>query len=42
MLRYLMIVLLLGGFAAVNVGCRAEGEIDDDNGGVKVDVDDKD
>jgi hypothetical protein len=39
MVKYLMIALLLGSFAAVNTGCKAEGEVDDD--GVKVDVDGK-
>ena len=36
-MKYLMMLLLLGAFAAVQTGCQAEGEVDDD--GVKVDVD---
>ena len=37
MSKYLMMLLVLFSVAAVNVGCRAEGEVDDD--GVELDVD---
>ena len=39
-MKYLAMLLLLGGFAAVNVGCEAEADVDDDGAAVK--VDDKD
>jgi hypothetical protein len=37
MTKYLMMLLVLMSLAAVNVGCKAEGEVDDD--GVELDVD---
>ena len=37
MTKYLMMLLMLASLAAVNIGCRAEGEVDDD--GVELDVD---
>jgi hypothetical protein len=42
MTKYLMMLMMLLGLAAVNVGCEADAEIDadDDNGSLKVDVDD--
>ncbi len=40
MTKFLMMLLLLGGFAAVNVGCDADGKVDDDGAKLKVDIDD--
>ena len=40
MTKYLMMLMMLFSLAAVNVGCEAEGRIDDDNGEIEVDVDD--
>ena len=37
MTKYLMMLLVLFSVAAINVGCRAEGEVDDD--GVELDID---
>jgi len=39
-MKYLAMLLLLGGFVAVNVGCEAEADVDGDGAAVK--VDDKD
>jgi hypothetical protein len=39
-MKYLAMLLMLGAFAAVNVGCEADAEVDDDGAAVK--VDDKD
>ena len=36
-MKYLAMLLLLGGFVAVNVGCEAEA--DDDGASIKVDKD---
>jgi hypothetical protein len=40
MTKFLMTLLLLGGFAAVNVGCEADADVDDGGAKLKVDVDD--
>lgn len=38
-MKYLMVLLLLGAFATIHTGCKAEGEVTDD--GVSADLDKK-
>ena len=39
MSKFLMLLLVLGLFAAPNLGCEADGEVDDDGAELKVDTD---
>ena len=39
MTKYLMMLMMLFSLAAVNVGCEAEGRIDDNEDGAKLEVD---
>ena len=39
-MRYFLMLMLFGVIGVANVGCEAEGRIDDDNGKIEVDVDD--
>ncbi len=36
-MKWLAMLLLLGGFAVVNVGCEADAEVDDDGASLEVD-----
>ena len=39
MTKYLLMLVLLGGFVTLNMGCEADADVDDDGAKVKVDVD---
>ena len=39
MVKYLVMLVLFGGFAAAQIGCEAHGKVDDDDAKVKVDID---
>ena len=40
MTKYLMMLMMLLSLGAMNVGCEADGDIDDDGAKLEVDVDD--